>query len=492
MDSYLGSKLKESVDVAVQLKSDRIREEAQVENEDFFNKIDDNVKKIIKEQVNAKIKKKVKKILPRIEKLVNEQLDSEVLIRSSNKAKTSHAVAANLSELELKKILIDKIKNNKSVNRSDVQKNLYKALVDAYEANKDLLDTYGDTVTIKRRRDDADDDQEPSARLDRGSKRRRAGKEPESTSAPKGKTSKTTKPMHNVHDFEEPTHQEFETGVTDDQPIEETYPLPNWFQQPTRPPTPDHDWNKTLPADHGPVQPWLSNLARQEDPRESFDELMDTPLDFLAFMMNRLKVDTLTPELLAGPTFKLMKGTCKSLVELEYFFEEIIVISNGLKSWESARDVYSRRRIIAVIKLQIVEWHGYKHLDWITVRRDDDKLHIFKEGDYKRLRLQDIKDMLLLFLQGKLTNLNVEEHLPKEAQHHQAGYPKGFIYQNRDKKNKLMRVDELHKFSDGTLNDVRTALDDRLKGIRMEYLTQTIWRKSNRERVAARIQAIDK
>ncbi|GKC61880.1 hypothetical protein Tco_1089478 [Tanacetum coccineum] len=54
--------------------------------------------------------------------------------------------------------------------------------------------------------------------------------------------------------------------------------------------------------------------------------------------------------------------------------------------------------------------------------------------------------------------------------------PKGFIYQNKDKKNKLIRIDELHKFSDGTLDDVRTALNNRLKGIRMEYLPQTIWR----------------
>nr|GFA22555.1 hypothetical protein [Tanacetum cinerariifolium] len=63
-------------------------------------------------------------------------------------------------------------------------------------------------------------------------------------------------------------------------------------------------------------------------------------------------------------------------------------------------------------KLQIVEWHHYKHLDCITVRKDDDKLYTFKEGDYKRLRLQDIKDMLLLLVQGKLTNLTIEEHLP--------------------------------------------------------------------------------
>nr|GFC44461.1 hypothetical protein [Tanacetum cinerariifolium] len=54
---------------------------------------------------------------------------------------------------------------------------------------------------------------------------------------------------------------------------------------------------------------------------------------------------------------------------------------------ESALDVYSKRRIIAVIELKIMEWHDYKHLDWISVRRDDDKIYQFKEGDFKRLRL---------------------------------------------------------------------------------------------------------
>nr|GEX99827.1 hypothetical protein [Tanacetum cinerariifolium] len=67
--------------------------------------------------------------------------------------------------------------------------------------------------------------------------------------------------------------------------------------------------------------------------------------------------------------------------------------------------------------------------------------------------------------------------------------PIGFIYQNKDKKNILMRIDKLHKFSDGTLNDVRNALDDRLKGIRMQYLPSTIWRKGDKDRAAAMIQA---
>nr|GFB93252.1 hypothetical protein [Tanacetum cinerariifolium] len=70
--------------------------------------------------------------------------------------------------------------------------------------------------------------------------------------------------------------------------------------------------------------------------------------------------------------------------------------------------------------------------------------------------------------------------------------PRGFIYQNKDKKNRLMRIDELHKFSDGTLTDVHTALDDCLKGIRMQYLQKSIWRKSDKDRAPTMIQAIDK
>nr|GEW97481.1 hypothetical protein [Tanacetum cinerariifolium] len=49
-----------------------------------------------------------------------------------------------------------------------------------------------------------------------------------------------------------------------------------------------------------------------------------------------------------------------------------------------------------------------------------------------------------------------------------------------------------HPECDGTLIDVRTALDDRLKGIRMKYLPQSTWRKSDKDRAAAMIQAIDK
>ncbi|GJU90276.1 hypothetical protein Tco_1302699, partial [Tanacetum coccineum] len=154
VDAYLANKMHEAIKTAVQLQSERLRDEAQAENADFINKLDDSIKKIIKDQVKEQVKAHVSKILPKIKKTVNEQLEAEVLTHSSNKSKTSYVVAANLSKLEMKKIIIDKMESNKSIHISNEQKNLYKALVDAYESDKLILDTYRDTVSFKRRRDD--------------------------------------------------------------------------------------------------------------------------------------------------------------------------------------------------------------------------------------------------------------------------------------------------------------------------------------------------
>nr|GFA80033.1 hypothetical protein [Tanacetum cinerariifolium] len=50
-DRYIDHQMNKAVKVAVQLQSDRLRDEAQAEIEDFINKLDENIQKIIKEQV---------------------------------------------------------------------------------------------------------------------------------------------------------------------------------------------------------------------------------------------------------------------------------------------------------------------------------------------------------------------------------------------------------------------------------------------------------
>nr|GEZ27066.1 hypothetical protein [Tanacetum cinerariifolium] len=386
-----------------------------------------------------------------------------------------------------------------------------------------------------------------------------------------------------------------------------------------------------------------------------------TPIDFSNFIMNRLGVDTLTPELLAGPTYELMSGSCNSLTELEYHLEEVYKATTNQLDWVNLkgqqnphnllqplplipdnrghrvipfehfinndleylrRGASSQKYTTSVTKTKAADYGNIKWIEdlvprdfkrlrlqdiedmllllvqgklsnltikerfafnvslrmftrsIVIQRRVEDlqlgvesyqkRLNLTKPDTYRsnlkrreaytaysyprgfiyqnkdkknRLRLQDIEDMLLLLVQGKLSNLTVEErfafnvslrmftrsiviqrrvedlqlgveryqkrlnltnpdtyrsNLKRREAYTAYSYPRGFIYQNKDKKNRLMRIDELHKFSDGMLNDVRNALGDRLKGIRMQYLPTTIWRKGDKDRAAAMIKAIDK
>nr|GEU89214.1 retrovirus-related Pol polyprotein from transposon TNT 1-94 [Tanacetum cinerariifolium] len=523
VDRYINHQMNEAIKVAIQLQSDRLQSEAQAENKDFLNKLNENIHKIIKEKVKEQVKVQVSKILPNIEKTVNEQLKAKVLTRASNSSNTSYAVTADLSELELKKILIEKMGSNKSIHQSDEQRNLYKALEKASKT---------------------------SGKSTEGSK---SHQKTASESAP------AEEPMQTTQDLEKPSHQEFKTGAADDQPVAEASQHPEWFQKLTKPLTPNRSWNKTLPATHESIQPWISDLVKQADSRTSFNELMDTPVDFSVFLMNWLKVDTLTPKLLAGPTYELMKGSCKSLVELEFFLKEVYKVTTDQLDWNNIKGhqyphnllkplplmpnsrgyhvipfdhfinndlkylrggASSQKYMTSVTKTKaadyghikwiedlIVEGHNYKHLDWITVRRDDDKLYKFKEGDLKRLQIQDIEDIIIIQRRMKDLQLGVESYqkklnltkldtyrsnLKRKEAYTAYSNPRGFIYRNKEKQKRLMRIDDLHKFSDDTLNDVRTALDDCLKGIRMKYLPQTIWRRSDKEKTAIMIQAIDK
>nr|GEY75598.1 hypothetical protein [Tanacetum cinerariifolium] len=335
-----------------------------------------SILKIIQRYMDQRMNEAIK-----IEKTMNEQLEAKVLTRSSNSSKTSYTVAADLSEIELKKILIEKMESNKSIYRSDEQRNLYKALVKAYEFDKIILDTYGDIVTLKRCRDnDVDKDVEPSAGSDRGSKRRREGKEPKSTSALKKKATRT---------FGKSTQ-----GL--------------WA----------HQVDRRLGASHN-VESRAGSL---------------------------LEMSALNIESSLSLNLRLSSGIITSIWIGSRCVET-------MTSYTSSKKANSRGSAFKTLK--------------ICVKSYQKKLNLTKPDTYR----SDLKC--------------------KEA-YTVYSNPRGFIYQSKDKQNRLMRIDKLRKFSEGTLNDVRTALDDRLKGIRMKYLPQTIWRKSDMERVATMIQAIDK
>ncbi|GJU10939.1 hypothetical protein Tco_1133335 [Tanacetum coccineum] len=68
---------------------------------------------------------------------------------------------------------------------------------------------------------------------------------------------------------------------------------------------------------------------------KTFDELMSTPIDFSAFIMNGLKINNLAQETLLGPAFRLLKGTRSNYAELEYDFKECYNALSEKLDWEN-------------------------------------------------------------------------------------------------------------------------------------------------------------
>nr|GFC28508.1 hypothetical protein [Tanacetum cinerariifolium] len=122
VDQYMTQQMTEAVREAVQIQTDRLQDSLQRENDEFLHNIDENMKKIIKGQVKSQVKEQVSCILPRVEESVNATLEAEVLTRSSHSLRTSYAIAADLSKMELKKILIEKMEGNNEDERMMIRK----------------------------------------------------------------------------------------------------------------------------------------------------------------------------------------------------------------------------------------------------------------------------------------------------------------------------------------------------------------------------------
>ncbi|GJZ92556.1 hypothetical protein Tco_0664621 [Tanacetum coccineum] len=132
----------------------------------------------------------------------------------------------------------------------------------------------------------------------------------------------------------------------------------------------------------------------------------------------------------------------------------------------SKHKVFSTMCILSIVSVHVEKKSEYGYLKEIVVRRADQKLYKFKEGDFPDLHLNDIKDMLFtrgIVLKNKVEDvqLGVESYQRKlnltkpqrTCQHisvkepYTLNYdPPGIIYEDKRKKKRLMRADEIYKF----------------------------------------------
>ncbi|GJR40258.1 hypothetical protein Tco_1215942 [Tanacetum coccineum] len=133
------------------------------------------------------------------QKNVTESVEDAVLTWSSSQPTSTYEAAASLSEFKVTKILIDKMEKNKSYDKADYKKKLYDELVESYNTDKDLFDSYGESAHTKE-------------------------------------------PIHTVEDSGMQQDQEFVMVNNEEQPDDKEDTKADWFKKPERPPTLDPDW----------------------------------------------------------------------------------------------------------------------------------------------------------------------------------------------------------------------------------------------------------
>nr|GEW97627.1 hypothetical protein [Tanacetum cinerariifolium] len=313
----------------------------------------------------------------KILKIKNEQAESQknpqFTIKFTDKAA--------LKEYDLKSALYQSMHANMSFNRNPANHRLYHALMEALIEDENAMD--------------------------KGTKRRRT-KESKSTTkeTPKGKAStkgsKTGKSASTKEPVEEPIFEVIMDDTSDDQILKGT--------------------GFKLYLDQ-PPQPWFNQLVSASKDPLTFNDLMATPIDFSKYVLNGLKIENPTQDILLGPAFNLLKGTSPGhqIIAANYFFnndleylktstktkaaqykikgiEDMVptlwsiikhaydkVTSKGIKHWGkrhklwyrsqvskfSKQNVYSTKASIGVKSVSVKKLHGYGHLEEIVVKRSD-------------------------------------------------------------------------------------------------------------------------
>ncbi|GJR28027.1 hypothetical protein Tco_1104259 [Tanacetum coccineum] len=194
-----------------------------------------------------------------------------------------------------------------------------------------------------------------------------------------------------------------------------------------------------------------------------------------------------------------------------------------------------------IAAMYVFSMYGYNYMKKIVLRRADLKEYVIAERDFKYMYPSDFEDLYLLNLQGHLNHLSPEDKkilttavnlwtrnlvIRQRVEDFQLGIesyqtqlnltkprweatgfefkhdftvidsPRAVIFRDRYGVQMIMRFNEIHKFSDGTLQQIDEALDYRVKEFRINRtnpgMNARFWTKKDVDRSKDFMFAIQK
>ncbi|GJT94738.1 hypothetical protein Tco_1090256 [Tanacetum coccineum] len=156
----------------------------------------------------------------------------------------------------------------------------------------------------------------------------------------------------------------------------------------------------------------------------------------------------------------------------------------GLEQMGDRKAIRTHMRILSVVRIEFFSLYGYDYMKKIVLCRADLKEYTITERDFKYLYLSDFEDLYLLNLQEDF-QLGIESYQTQlnltKPRWDATGFefkhdftvidsPRAVTFRDKYGVQMIMRFNEIHKFSDGTLQQIDKALDYRFKEFKVNRM----------------------
>ncbi|GKC18455.1 hypothetical protein Tco_1020605 [Tanacetum coccineum] len=220
-------------------------------------------------------------------------------------------------------------------------------------------------------------------------------------------------------------------------------------------------------------------------------------------------------ESIIRPALSILKAAYYPDVGLEQMVPDQMWIEEECKYDIAAIAVRTHMRILSIVRIEVFSLYGYDYMKKIVLRRADLQEYTIAERDFKYLYPSNFEDLYLLYLQGHLDHLPPEDKkilttavnlwtrnlvIRQRVEDFQLGIesyqmqlnltkprwdatsfefkhdftvidsPRAVTFRDKYGVQMIMRFNEIHKFSDSTLQQIDEALDYRVKEFKVNRM----------------------
>nr|GEX78637.1 hypothetical protein [Tanacetum cinerariifolium] len=242
-----------------------------------------------------------------------------------------------------------------------------------------------------------------------------------------------------------------------------------------RPATPEPNWSISSSYVPVPTNNWVSALASNYLPPPK-DSLLAQTGDISMFMdwhnvSNPLPLGgppgqvTIKSDFFFNKDLEYMRFGSKgsrptlsiSKMKAAYYPDAGLEQMMPDQMWIKEEAVRTHMWILSVVRIEVFSMYRYDYMKKIVLRHADLNEHVIMERDFKYLYPSNFEDLYLLNLQGHLN------HLPPKDK-------KILTTADRLGVQMIMRFNEIHKFNDGTLQQINKALDYRVNEFKINRM----------------------